>query len=81
MTLFLLLAGAASADVVRIDVDARHDVADGRAYGLAGSYEALSGMVHFEVDPANPANRTITDIDLAPRNDRGMVEFDRTSSC
>ncbi len=74
-TLFLLLAATASADVVRIEVEARHDVADGRAYGLAGSYEALRGMVHFEVDPANPANGIITDIDLAPRNDRGMVEF------
>ena len=74
-TLFLLLAATASADVVRIEVDARHDVAAGRAYGLAGSYEALRGMVHFEVDPGNPANRIITDIDLAPRNDRGMVEF------
>ena len=75
-TLFLLLVAAtASADVVRVEVDARHDVADGRAYGLAGSYEALRGMVHFEVDPANPANRVVTDIDLAPRNDRGMVEF------
>ena len=75
-TLFLLLAAATtSADVVRIDVDARHAVADGRAFGLAGSYEALSGMVHFEVDPANPANRMITDIALAPRNERGRVEF------
>ena len=74
-TVFLLLAATASADVVRIEVDARHDVADSRAYGLAGPYEALSGMVHFEVDPANPANRVVTDIDLAPRNDRGMVEF------
>ena len=74
-TVFLLLAATASADVVRIEVDARHDVADGRAYGLAGPYEALSGMVHFEVDPSNPANRVVTDIDLAPRNDRGLVEF------
>ena len=32
-------------------------------------------MVHFEVDPANLANRVVTDIDLAPRNDRGLVEF------
>ena len=74
-TVLLLLAATASADVVRIEVDARHDVADGRAYGLAGPYEALSGMVHFEVDPANAANRVVTDIDLAPRNERGMVEF------
>ena len=75
-TLFLLLAAApASADVVRIEVDARHDVADGRAWGLAGPYEALSGMVHFEADPDNPANRIVTDIALAPRNERGRVEF------
>ena len=45
------------------------------AYGLAGPYEKLTGMVHFEVDPANPANRIVTDIEFAPRNDRGMVEF------
>ena len=75
-TLFLLLAAApASADVVRVEVDARHDVADGRAWGLAGPYEALSGMVHFEADPDNPANRIVTDIALAPRNERGRVEF------
>ena len=71
----LLLAAPASADVVRIDVDARHVVADGRAWGLAGPYEALSGMAHFEVDPANPANRIVTDVALAPRNERGKVEF------
>ena len=75
-TLFLLLVAApASADVVRIEVDARHDVADGRAWGLAGGYEALSGLVHFEVDPDNPANRIVTDIALAPRNERGRIEF------
>ena len=75
-TLFLLLAAApASADVVRIEVDARRDVADGRAWGLAGPYEALSGIVHFEADPDNPANRIVTDIALAPRNERGRVEF------
>ena len=75
LAILLLLAAPASADVVRIDVDARHVVADGRAWGLAGPYEALSGMAHFEVDPADPANRIVTDVDLAPRNERGKVEF------
>ncbi|MCE2540023.1 MAG: hypothetical protein J4G16_06435 [Acidobacteria bacterium] len=69
------VAATASADVVRVDVESRADVAGGMAYGLAGPYEKLAGMVHFEVDPANPANRIVTDIDFAPRNDRGMVEF------
>ena len=68
-------AATASGDVVRVDVENRADVAGGMAYGLAGPYEKLAGMVHFEVDPANPANRIVTDIELAPRNERGMVEF------
>jgi hypothetical protein len=31
--------------------------------------------VHFAVDPKLPQNRIIADIDLAPRNDAGLVEF------
>jgi hypothetical protein len=29
----------------------------------------------FELDPADPHNQAIADIDLAPRNARGRVEF------
>ena len=78
VTLFVIalgVAATASADVVRVEVESRADVAGGLAQGLAGPYEKLAGMVHFEVDPANPANRIVTDIDFAPRNERGMVEF------
>ena len=71
----LLVAAPASAEVKRVVVDSRVDVADGRAFGLAGPYEAISGMVYFEVDPSNQANRIVTDIGHAPRNDRGLVEF------
>ena len=74
LTAVLLAAAPAYADVVRIVVDSRADVAGG-AYGLAGPYETLAGMVHFEVDPANPANRIVSDIEFAPRNERGRVEF------
>ena len=68
-------AATASAEVVRVEVESRADVAGGKAWGLAGPYERLAGMIHFEVDPANPANRIVTDIDFAPRNGRGRVEF------
>ncbi|MEE8543087.1 MAG: hypothetical protein V3S94_04455, partial [Gammaproteobacteria bacterium] len=63
------------AEVVRIDVERRSAVAGGMSYGLAGPYEALSGTIHYAVDPANPANRVIADIDFAPRNAAGQVEF------
>ena len=73
--LALLLASTAWAEVVRIEVDSRVELADGAAWGLAGSYERITGTIYFAVDPNNPANRIIRDIDLAPRNADGMVEF------
>ena len=71
----LCVAATASAEVVRIVVEHRADVAGGMAYGLAGPFETLAGTIHFEVDPQNPANGIVADIALAPRNARGMVEF------
>ena len=41
----------------------------------AGAYERLVGRVTGELDPADPANAIIQDINLAPRNARGMVEY------
>ena len=75
LALVLLTVSTASAEVVRIEVDSRADLAGGKAYGLAGAYEKLVGTIYFEVDPTNSANRIIADIGLAPRNERGKVEF------
>jgi hypothetical protein len=65
----------AAAEVVRIDVTSRADVAGGRAFGTTGPYEKLAGRIYFEVDPSLAPNKIITDIDKAPRNARGRVEF------
>jgi hypothetical protein len=65
----------AAAEVVRTEVQERTPVLDGRPFGSSGAYERLKGRVHFEVDPALPANRIISDIQLGPRNQRGRVEF------
>jgi hypothetical protein len=71
----LLAAAPVHAEVVRLTVATRSDVLAGRPFGLVGPYEKLSGTIAFEVDPQNPANRIITDLDAAPRNARGRVEF------
>ena len=71
----LCLASTADAEVVRIQVRYRVDLAGGRWFGLAGPYEKLVGTIYFAVDPDNPANGIITDIALAPRNRDGLVEF------
>ncbi len=71
----LLCCIPAAAEVVRIEVQERTPVLDGKPFGSTGAYERLKGRVHFEVDPAFPANRIISDIQLGPRNQRGRVEF------
>src|SRR5204863_8849189 len=38
----------------------------------------LSGRFYGELDPTDPHNSIITDIQLAPRNARGMVEYSAT---
>jgi hypothetical protein len=65
----------AAAELVRIDVHSRADVAAGKSFGATGPYEKLAGRMYFEIDPSNDANKIITDIDKAPTNARGRVEF------
>jgi len=70
-----LAAAPVSAEVVRIEVQSRSDLVGGQPFGAAGPYEKLSGTIFFAVDPALPANRIVTDLDKAPRNAAGKVEF------
>ena len=63
------------ADVTRVTITSRTVVANGQWFGAAGPYEKIAGTVFFELDPADPHNKAIADIDLAPRNARGRVEF------
>jgi hypothetical protein len=44
---------------------------------LAGepAYEELKGHLHFAIDPLHAADRRITDVELAPRSARGLVEW------
>src|SRR4051794_11520345 len=70
-----LAAAPASAEVVRIDVQSRADLVGGQPFGSAGADEKIAGRIFFAVDPALAANKIITDIDKAPRNGVGKVEF------
>src|SRR5262249_38851675 len=65
----------AEARVTRVEVVSRADLADGKPFGTAGAYEKIIGRVYFAVDPANPHNRQIVDLDKAPPNAQGEVEF------
>lgn len=64
----LCAATAARAEVTRVDVTSRVDLS------YAG-YEKILGRVYFAVDPADPRNAIVVDLDKAPRNAAGRVEF------
>jgi len=68
-------ARGAEAHVTKVEVTSREDVQGGRAFALVGAYEKIIGKVHFAVDPANPHNKQIVDLDKASRNAQGEVEF------
>jgi hypothetical protein len=70
-----ILVSLAQARVVRVEISSRADVAEGKPFGNAGAYEKIVGRVYFAVDPANLHNRQIVDLDKAPRNAHGEVEF------
>ncbi len=63
----LLVSAIAYAGVVRVDVTERKDA--------AFNYEEVTGKVYFAVDPKLPHNKIIVDLDRAPRNAQGLVEF------
>lgn len=64
----LALTTSAQAEITRLVIEHRE------ALGTDG-YEKLTGHAYGEVDPTRPLNAIITDLELAPRNARGMVEY------
>ena len=74
----IALAGVgepAEARITKIQINSRAVDFGGASFGAVGQYETLRGVAFGEVDPNDPLNEVITDIKLAPRNARGMVEY------
>src|SRR5678816_1813268 len=67
-------SSAAEARVVRLRIERREPVLNGRSFGAAGPYEKLVGKVDFGLDPSLPATGIIIDLKFAPRHARGEVE-------
>ncbi len=73
--LLVLVGSTAEARLVRLRVEQRELILEGKPFGLAGPYEKLVGKADFALHPAVQQNRIIVDLPLAPRNARGEVEF------
>jgi len=71
-----LNVGIAEAGITRVEITSvESPTFGGLSFGRVGPYEKLRGRVYGEVDPADPHNAVITDIDLAARNADGKVEY------
>ncbi|MVM31336.1 hypothetical protein GO755_14930 [Spirosoma sp. HMF4905] len=74
--LALFTGSITQARIVRIEITStKSPTFDGKVFGQIGAYEKLRGKAYGELDPTNPQNALITDIRLAPRNAKGMVEY------
>jgi hypothetical protein len=73
-----LSATSVRAQVVRLEITSREPMDNGQAAGAAGPFELIRGKVHGAIDPKDPHNSIIQDLDLAPRNARGQVEYAAT---
>ena len=61
--------------ITELAITNRTSFASGESFGDVGAYELLEGTAHYAVDPTHARNQGITDLDLAPRNSAGRVEF------
>ena len=75
VTLLLSAASPASAKVERVELIVQAPFADGHIFGDVGAYERIKGKLHYAIDPDDPANQAIVDLDLAQVDDRGLVTF------
>ena len=72
-----MLVGVSAADArtTHIQVLTRATAFGGYSFPGVGQYEAITGIAIGEVDPNDPKNALITDIQLAPRNANGTVSY------
>ena len=66
--------------ITAIEITSRAPFVAGATFGTTGAYERLDGVAIGELDPGDPANRGIVNIDKAPRNAHGRVEY-RSDIC
>jgi len=72
----LCASTAANARVVEISVASVKPFADGASFGDVGKYERVTGTMKGELDPGDARNKGIRNIERAPRNARGRVEYE-----
>ncbi len=71
----LIAPSLLGARIVKIAVTSRSAAFNGQAFGTAGAFEKIKGIASGEIDPKDRRNAVITDIQFAPKNAKGLVEY------
>ncbi len=61
--------------ITRLVISDRHVVFGGESFATAGQYELLTGKAYGELDPHALSNGDIVNLDLAPLDGKGHVEY------
>jgi hypothetical protein len=72
----LAIAPPAQARITSIQITTQESPTfGGYSFAAVGPYEKIVGRATGELDPTDPRNAVIVDLQLAPRNSRGHVEY------
>ena len=66
---------ASGVGITKIVIAKRQPAFGGASFGSTGPYEFLTGTAYGELDPKAPMNAGIVDLQYAPVNSRGHVEY------
>jgi hypothetical protein len=58
---------------IALAISERGPFAGGHAFGAVGAYEVVAGRARIRVDPASVPQGAVADLDLAPRDEDGLV--------
>ncbi len=70
-----LFVTSLNARVTKITITSRAAAFNNQAFGSVGQFEKIKGIASGEIDPKDRRNALITDIQFAPKNARGRVEY------
>ena len=71
----VVAAAPAHSRVTALDITSRRLAFGGQEFGAIGAYEILIGTATAVADPRGARNKGIVDLDRAPRNAAGLVEY------
>lgn len=71
----LFLITSLQAKVTHLDIQSTSLYQNGKKFDNIGTYDILKGKAYFEIDPLAAINQTVVDVQLAKRNENGLVNF------